>query len=156
MADQMEARPRKIGDSRLLTLHLLHVILAEFAQTQRVRLADGLRTEDLRDRQQLNRCRVAPPPRAASFDALPHAREPVRQSCVVVERHRLLRYKLSLATALDPIETESWIRTDARGRSCWSRQIAGLRLTRANFLIFRAGAKDIFRSTTRVTWSFIR
>jgi hypothetical protein len=68
MPDQMKPRPREVPHLRRFPLKLLDVILAEFPQPQRIRLANDSRGENFRHRQQQNLRRVALCPfRRASY-----------------------------------------------------------------------------------------
>ena len=117
MADQMEARAVEIGDSGRFALHLLHVVFAEFAQPERLSLADRFRSEYLGDRQQLHRRRSRGRARAqarsirslTSVQPIGKGISQARSSIVTkttIRDQAVRRLKLFLATAAIPKDTD--------------------------------------------------
>ena len=69
----------QIGDGRGFALHLLHIVLAEVAQAQRVCFANGFGAEDLGDSQQAHGCGIAMGLLTGAVHALAHFRKPLLQ-----------------------------------------------------------------------------
>jgi len=70
MADQMKPSALEVGHQRSLLLHLLHVVFAEFAQSQPICVADSIGAEYFGYREQANRSAIPSGPHAGIGDPI--------------------------------------------------------------------------------------